>query len=262
MSRARRALGLAAALALRAAAAAAGCAPAPEAEPPARIEFFACPGAYEAQLLLLPEDADLLGRPPPGAVEAAGAYTATDRRAGGKPKPVGVFIRKGRRVSLELARMDGLALIGADGALRIAQVRAVPLGGRVHDLSTLAGRVAFARAAEGAGASAMQSHLLIREGALDLRPAEDAPRARRRILFQRADGAVGLWNSGAPLTLHEAALALAAQAAPRMALNLDAGSHDYCLAAEPGGAVRICGAVGPEAAGRLSNALRLAPARP
>ncbi|MGM0586343.1 MAG: hypothetical protein ACQEUZ_16975, partial [Pseudomonadota bacterium] len=175
----------------------------------------ACPGPGAARLLLLPEDAGEASEAPEGTVTVTGAYTATDRRDGDRPKPVGFYIHRGELVSLEFGRMDGVLLVAPDGAARIAVASDVPLAGERRRLTSLSGRRAFARAAAEAGVSVLQSHLLIRDGALDLRPVADAPVAERRILFQTREGALALWQSGGrALTLHEAASELAARHAP------------------------------------------------
>ena len=218
----------------------------------------ACPGAGAMQLLLMPEQAQALA-PEGRALTVTGTYTATDKREGEKPKPVGLFLHQGRTISLEYGRMDGLLVIEADGAARISAAPATRLGEADYDLTDRDGRRAFVEAARADGASVVQSHLLIRDGALDLRPVEDAPAAVRRVLFQTGDGALAIWQSGSrPLTLHEAATELEAAHAPVMALNLDMGSYDYCERAGQGGA-RICGFLDREGAARLSNLLRLRP---
>ncbi len=211
----------------------------------------ACPGPGAAEILLLPEDAGRMDAP--GLLVTA-AYTGTDARDGDLPKPVGIFVDEGEAVNLELARMDGLLVVERDGAARIEFASDVRLGEARHDLGDIAERRAFAQAAAAAGVSALQSHLLIRDGRLDLRPAPNAPLAVRRILFQTESGALGVWQSGSrPLTLHAAAEELLRAQAPVMALNLDMGSHDFC---ERDG--RSCGFVQRSEAGKLSNLLRLA----
>lgn len=212
----------------------------------------ACPGPGAAEILLLPEEAGRIDAP--GLLVTA-AYTGTDKREGDRPKPVGVFVNGSEAVSLELARMDGLLVVEADGTARISTVADAWVGGARHDLTSLAGRRSFAEAAREAGASALQSHLLIRDGRLDLRPVADAPQAVRRVLFQTEDGALGIWQSGArALTLHAAAEELQRAQAPVMALNLDMGGHDFC---ELNG--RSCGFVQRAEAAKLSNLLRLNP---
>ncbi|MEC9434822.1 MAG: hypothetical protein VYD87_18105 [Pseudomonadota bacterium] len=216
----------------------------------------ACPGPGAVELLLLPEDAARLDDAPEGGLTVTGAYTGLDKREGERPKPVGVFLRGGEVASRELARMDGLLIVDPDGAARIALASAAPMDGRRHDLTTLEGRAAFLSAAQAGGASVMQSHLLIRDGALDLRPVEDAPLAVRRVLFQARDGALGLWQSGGrALTLHAAAEELARDHAPVMALNLDMGGYDFCERAGRGAAA--CGLVDRAGMAKLSNLLRL-----
>jgi hypothetical protein len=218
-----------------------------------------CAAGGRADLLLLPEDAWRLDAAPPGAVTVTGAYTGTTERAPGAPKPVGVFIARGARISLELARMDGLLVVDAQGGARISSVADARIGEARHDLRSLAGRVAFAEAAQAARASAMQSHLLIRDGALDLRAVPDAPTARRRVLFQTGSGALAIWDSGArAMTLHAAATLLRERFAPIMALNLDMGGHDFCERQSESGPVR-CGLLARDRADKLSNALRLTP---
>lgn len=203
-----------------------------------------------AALLLLPEDA---GDTPAEALDVTGAYTATDARAGGRPKPVGLFLRAGEIVGREYARFDGLLLIDAAGRPSIRHRRRAEIGGRRFDLDDAEARAAFLAAAAAAGASLLQSHLLIAEGEVDAKPLADAPRFRRRILFETAEGAFGLWDSGlAALTLNEAAEMLAARHRPRMALNLDMGSYDFCRDGP-----RLCGLLGAAETGKLSNLLRL-----
>ena len=142
------------------------------------------PGA--AELLLLPEDAARLDDAPVGGLTVTGAYTGTGMREGDRPKPVGVFLRDGDVASREFGRMDGLLIVAPDGSARIALASAAELEGRRHDLTDLDGRRAFLEAASESGASVLQSHLLIRDGALDLRPVEDAPLAVRRVRSERS----------------------------------------------------------------------------
>lgn len=230
------------------------------AEPPpsgAGVIAAACPGPGAASLLLLPEDKGELDAGPPGSLLVTGGYTGTDKREGDLPKPVGLYMRGGALISLEFARMDGLLVVEADGAARIAWAGDVALAERHFNLRDLDGRRAFAEAAKGASASVLQSHLLIREGALDLRPVDNAPVAERRVLFQRRDGALAIWQSeGRALTLHEAASELARLHAPVMALNLDMGGHDFCERRGADG-VTSCSTLGRDGMGRMSNLLRL-----
>ncbi|SFI00018.1 hypothetical protein SAMN05216258_103465 [Albimonas pacifica] len=223
----------------------------------------ACPGPGALDLILLPEEMAKLDDGA-AALTVTGAYTATDKRDETKPKPVGLFLHRGRAVSLEYGRMDGLLVIEADGAARIVAAPAAQVAGGAHDLTDPEGRRAFIAAAKSSGASALQSHLLIRDGELDLRPVDDAPLAIRRILFQDRDGALAIWQSGArALTLHAAAEELARLHAPAMAMNLDMGSYDFCERTGPetasGGASYSCGFLDRQGVERLSNLIRLHP---
>ncbi len=230
--------------------------PAPAAgcpEPPPALLVHSCRGA-EAALLLLPEDTVAATRPG-DTLLVTGAYTATDTRAEGRPKPVGLFLRRGLLVNRNLGRMDGILVIEPDGRLALHHRARVQLDGRTHDLTTLPGRRAFIDAARAAGASVAQSHLLVVDGQVDVRPRADAPLATRRLLFTDESG-WGIWESPGPMTLHEAAEAIAAAHAPRMALNLDMGSFNYCWWLGRDTASR-CGLLGRDDTGALSNLIAI-----
>ncbi len=226
---------------------AAACPPASE-----TLLLHSCHAPLAPRLLLLPEAS------PPGPESGSlwamtGAYTATDPRAGGARKPVGLFVWGGRVVNPNLARMDGVLTVDPAGRLQIQHRKRARLGGPHQDLTDPATRARFAAEAARTGVSVAQSHLLIVDGRVDVRPRADAPRVRRRILF--TDGAgFGVWQSPGPMTLHEASVALAAAHAPRMALNLDMGGHDYCWRWEAGRTHR-CGLLERADPAHLSNLL-------
>ena len=209
--------------------------------------FTSCDGGA-VELRLLPEDAGLT---PADALDVTGAYTATDKRGDGRPKPVGLFVRNGEVISREYVRFDGVLTI-VDGVPALHHRRRVAFGDRRFDLETPEDRAAFLARTAARGADLMQSHLLIVDGNVDTAPIDGAPRFRRRILFQMSDGRFGVYDSSPrALTLHEATEELAAKVAPEMALNLDMGSYDFC---SRGGA--SCGALSLQATGKLSNVLR------
>ncbi len=116
-------------------------------------------------------------------------------------------------------------------------------------------RRAYVAEASAHGLSVLQSHLLIVDGRVDVRPQEDAPVFIRRMLFIDDEG-FGLYQTRWPKSLHDAAQQLAEALAPRMALNLDMGSYDYCLRAEDG-ADTGCGGLDRDDTGKLSNLLVL-----
>lgn len=211
-------------------------------------------GAAAVEILLLPEDAGLT---PPGALDVTGGYTARDKRAGGMPKPAGLFVRKGAIVSREYVRFDGVLIVDRSGAPHIVHRRRAAFEGEIYDLEDAARRAAFLRALAAAGASALQSHLLIVDGAIDAFAAEGAPRFRRRILMAMADGSYGLYDSSPrALTLAEATAEVAARFAPLMALNLDMGSYDFCNRGAESGVGERCGALTYGQTGKLSNLIR------
>ena len=202
-----------------------------------------------AGLILLPEDQ---GATPADALDLTAAYTATDKREGGAPKPVGLFVRAGDVVSREYVRFDGVLTI-LQGQPKLHYRRQIRFGGDRFDLEKPEDRQRFLKDAATGGADVLQSHLLIIEGAVDTAPVAGAPRFRRRILFETFAGEIGIFDSSPrPLTLHEAAEEVALRFAPRMALNLDMGSYDFCRRGET-----LCGALAPDETSKLSNLIRL-----
>mgnify|MGYP005998051435 CR=1 FL=1 len=209
--------------------------------------FTSCAGGA-VELRLLPEDA---GATPDGALDVTGGYTATDRRDEGRPKPVGLFVRGGEVISREYVRFDGVLTI-TDGAPALHHRRRILFGGQRYDLEDVADRAAFLSRAADSKSAVMQSHLLIVDGKVDTAPIDGAPRFRRRILFQLTDGPLGVFDSSPRmLTLNEATEEVAARFAPAMALNLDMGSYDFCRSG-----AKLCGTLGPQSLGKLSNLLR------
>ncbi len=226
----------------------------PESE---RLLFHSCNGPAAAELLLLPEEEDALAVPPDGeSLAVTGGYTGTDTRAGGHPNPVGLFVDNGRIVSQNLARMDGILVIGGDGQPRIQQSTRVALRDRVADLTDPDQRLDFADWASENDLSILQSHLLIVDGRLDVRPQVDAPKARRRLLFTDRHG-WGVYQTTEAVSLFDAAFELQQRYRPDMAINLDMGSFDYCFATAAGVPTN-CGVLDAGQTEKLSNVLRFA----
>lgn len=212
--------------------------------------YAACDGAARIQALLLPED---MSPTPDSALDVTGAYTASDKRGEGLPKPVGLFVRDGEAISREFVRFDGVLVISADDTPEIHLRSRVGLGGERFNLNETDARAAFLKAVSGAGADVMQSHLLIIDGVADVADQSGAPMFRRRILFQMENGDIGVFDSSPrALTLHDATEEVAARFAPAMALNLDMGSYDFCRRGEA-----LCGALTGDGRVKLSNLLRL-----
>ena len=211
-----------------------------------------CDGPVRASLTLLPDGEGVPLPDLPGEGETltvTGAYTSGER-----VEPEGFVLDRGAAFDPYPQGWDGLLVLAPDGAVSLHHVERVSLGDDIWNLRDRDERRAFLDHAETGELSAIQSHLLIVDGALDVRPRAGAPRFRRRLLFTTAEGGFGLWDSGAPLTLHEAAVALAAAHAPAMALNLDMGSYDFCERATAEGR-ETCGVLGREATAKLSNVL-------
>jgi hypothetical protein len=225
--------------------------------PSAELRFHSCWGDGRLAVALLPEALPIPEAPEGGGrLIVTGAYTATDTREGGLPKPVGLFVHDGQVVNPNLGRMDGVLVVDSRGGAPALHHRTrLPLGGRIHDLTRLDERREFLSGAAAAELSVLQSHLLIVDGRVDVRQQDDAPIFVRRLLFTDADG-FGVYQTRMAVTLRAAAEELASQLAPRMALNLDMGSYDYCREAVAG-AETGCGVLGRNDTAKLSNLLIL-----
>ncbi|MEM8792035.1 MAG: hypothetical protein AAGE80_10480 [Pseudomonadota bacterium] len=223
-------------------------------EPSETVLFHSCWGKAEAQSLLLPEES-----PVPQTVTdrlvVTGGYTGKDVRLEQRPNPVGMFIHRGRVINPTLARMDGVVILSSDGALDIQHRLGVEHEGARYDLSDVAQRRAFQESVAGQGETVFQSHLLIVDGTVDVRPREDAPLAVRRLLVLDEHG-FGVYQTRTALTLFDATREVADAMAPRMAVNLDMGSYDYCLATREGIETN-CGVLARENTQKLSNLLVL-----
>ncbi len=219
--------------------------------------FHSCWGAARLDIALAPEDLPLPAPPEEGLrLVVTGAYTATDNRADDRPKPVGLFLRRGEVVNRNLARMDGVLILEPEGDGPELQHRdRVELGGRAYDLADLEQRRAFIAEAAERGLSVLQSHLLVDTGESDVSDLDGAPASIRRVLFADAHG-FGIWQSETPLTLYDATEAIMTALDPAMAMNLDMGSYNFCRRAEAG-VETSCSGLAPDAAGKLSNLLVL-----
>lgn len=239
-------------LATLAAAPAAACPP-----PSDTLLFHSCWGQGRLAVVLLPEDLPLPEAAAAGRrLVVTGAYTARDSRGDGLTKPVGLFVHRGAVINPNLGHMDGILLVDpANGRPELQHRARLAMGGRDYDLTELEQRHDFRAGASARGLSVLQSHLLIVDGEVDVLPQEDAPLFTRRMLFTDEAG-FGLYQTGRPETLLDAARQLAEALAPRMALNLDMGSYDYCQRAEDG-AEAGCGRRDRDDTGKLSNLLVL-----
>ncbi|MCI4665598.1 MAG: hypothetical protein MRY74_12835 [Neomegalonema sp.] len=208
-------------------------------------------GVAETRLLFLPEDRARLDAPvAPGEIRitVTGAYTSAEA-----PRPEGFTIRAGNPTRPWPQGWDGLLVIDAKGRASIHDVSQVKLGEKSFNLRAKPERKAFVDLATRGGFSVIQSHLLIREGVLDLKKVDGAPVARRRLLFQTTDGRIGIFDSTPKvMTLYEAARSLQEMTSPAMALNLDTGTYDFCEIRTVK-KVRPCGLLGRSRVEALTN---------
>jgi hypothetical protein len=225
--------------------------------PSATLLFHSCWGQGRLEVRLLPEDLPL--PEPAGAMRSltvTGSYTARETRSGGHPKPVGMFVHGGLVTNPNLGRMDGILLVDPDdGQPELYHRARLHLGTQQFNLRVLDERRAFLAEATLRGLSVLQSHLLIVDGNLDVRPQENAPLFVRRVFFTDAFG-FGIYQTEWPRTLQDAATQLANTLAPRMALNLDMGSYNYCQRVE-NGVESSCGGLDRDKTEKLSNLLLL-----
>lgn len=209
----------------------------------------------DVAILFLPEHTEALAAPPQEGHERlviTGAYSSGDRFA-----PEGFVIRAGEPTHPYPQGWDGLLLVEADGRASLHNVASVTLDGRARNLRDAEERAAFVERAQALRVSAIQSHLLISDGALDIQPRSGARRFRRRLLYQTADGRIGVFDTGSvAVTLYDAAVALMATEKPQMALNLDMGDYDYCERAGAAGRQR-CGWLALGGDERLTNLISI-----
>ncbi len=225
--------------------------------------LHSCHGAFTAEALLLPEDRAAVAEERGPRLVVTGAYTSAETRGEGAPLPVGLFVRGGTVVNRQFAPMDGILLIDAAGEVSLHHRARVALGGVLFDLHDAEARASFLAAAEAGGLTVLQSHLLVVDGAVDVRPDDEAPQFKRRLVFVDGEGRAGVWQTSDSVTLFEAAVAVRAGMGAVMALNLDMGSYDLCVRQDPSETIlegENCGLIGWADAAKLSNLLAFRPA--
>ncbi|MEO1328168.1 MAG: hypothetical protein AAFW46_00735 [Pseudomonadota bacterium] len=210
------------------------------------------PQAAKVRILFLPKDEAAVERPNRPETErltVTGAYSSGDRFG-----PEGFVLRHGVALNPRPQGWDGLLLVGAQGGASLHDVSRVEIEDERYDLRDPESRQDFLNRAAREDFSAIQSHLLINEGALDLKPYDGAPSFRRRLLFETVDGRLGLFDtSPTPTTLYEAAAELQARIpTTRMALNLDMGTYDFCVWRRPGER-KLCGLLTAPNKQKLTN---------
>ncbi|MBY8977746.1 hypothetical protein KHP62_18175 [Rhodobacteraceae bacterium NNCM2] len=222
--------------------------------PSETVLFHSCWGNAQASSLLLPEESPV-PKAPDERLVVTGGYTGKDVRHEERPNPVGMFVHKGQVINPNLARMDGVVIVSSDGDLDVQHRKRTGIGTARFDLTEIPQREAFQAVAAQTGATVFQSHLLIVDSKLDIRPPENPKFAVRRILFTDETG-YGIYQTRDPVSLYDAAVEVEEAMFPTMAINLDMGSYDYCLATRSGVEIN-CGVLGRENTQKLSNLLVL-----
>lgn len=215
------------------------------------VLFAGCAGQTLAKLVLVSNEGVRPEEPPASGqrVTVTGAYTSGEQR-----EPEGLFIVDGEALDPYPQGWDGVALIDRQGHLSLHHAERIDVGNERFDLRRKKSRQAFAKAAKLRGWSAFQSHMLVIDGKVDTKPREGALRFARRLLYTLSDGSIGLYET-VPMTLHDAAIAVAEALSPVMVLNLDMGSYDYCrIEADT---IQNCGALTLAQTRKLSNLLVL-----
>lgn len=155
------------------------------------------------------------------SLRVTGTYTNSDHS-----NIVGIAVIEGKILNQNRQKWDGVFLI-SQGQGRIMHRQAVAVDGAVFNLDT--DREAFLSLAKAKNLSIIQSHLLINAGKVDVRNQARQPRFIRRMLYQMPNGDLGIYQTENAVTLYDAAMEIAKDIAPLMALNLDMGSFDYCV---------------------------------
>ncbi len=167
-------------------------------------------------------------------LSVTGAYSSADRFG-----VEGLAIGGERLVSSRFQGWDGFLLVSAAGEPRIYNASDIQLGDRAFDLKRQPDRRDFVTQARADGYSLIQSHLLIVDGALDVRQVEKARRFVRRMFFTDSAG-WGVYETKSAVTLYDAALEIQEALNPDMVMNLDMGAYNYCQQNTPTG-FKSCG---------------------
>jgi hypothetical protein len=171
---------------------------------------------------------------PNNILSVTGAYSSADRFG-----VEGLAVDGERLVSSRFQGWDGFLLVSAAGKPRIFNASNIQLDGRAFDLKRQPNRRDFVTQARADGYSLIQSHLLIVDGALDVRQVENARRFVRRMFFTDSAG-WGVYETKSAVTLYDAALEIQEALNPDMVMNLDMGAYNYCQQNTPTG-FKPCG---------------------
>jgi hypothetical protein len=189
-------------------------------EIPARVELQFLPVTIERA------DTDILS--------VTGTYSSADRFG-----VEGLAIDGERLVSSRFQGWDGFLMVSPSGEPQVFNAAKITLDGKTYNLKRQPDRRNFVAASRAQGYAMIQSHLLITDGALDVKNVENARRFVRRMFF--TDGAGwGVYETKSAVTLYDAAVEIQEALNPDMVLNLDMGAYNYCQKNTPDG-FEACG---------------------
>ncbi len=171
-------------------------------------------------------------------------------------KVEGLVINKGTVVRSGVYPWDGLLTVNPSGKISLANVSEVDVAGnRLNLRANKSDRKAFFKHAGAAKLSAIQSHLLVTEGQVDVKQRDDAKEFRRRIIIEDFQGRISVFDSTPQrITLYEAARISKEMYGARFAINLDMGTYDFCFRKLPGKEGSSCGLISDTS--KLTNLLK------
>ncbi len=195
-------------------------------------------------------DFDRIGPDDRSHLLLTGTYSSPDGQVEGLVIDRGTIVRPG------VYPWDGILLALPGGRFEIANVSAVPTPRGTFDLkANKQHRKDFFSYAGKAGISAIQSHLLVTDGRVDVTERDNAKIFRRRLLMQDASGRIAVFDSSPDrISLYEAARIARERYGAQFAINLDMGTYDFCYMKSPGKPGTNCG-LSPDTA-KLTNILK------
>ncbi len=163
---------------------------------------------------ITPQSTDILS--------VTGTYSSGDRFG-----VEGLAFDADRVVSSRFQGWDGILLVSPDGEPKLFNASNVQLADTTFNLKRQPDRHDFVKLARAQGYSLIQSHLLITNGALDVKQVGSARRFVRRMFFTDSTG-WGVYETKTALTLYDAAVEIQEALNPSMVINLDMGAYNYC----------------------------------
>jgi len=193
------------------------------------LATFARDADYVAKMLLIsgPESKILSGKRRikgyEKRLEMTGTYTSAFHY------PTGLFVVDGDVINPVLQKWDGLVILDASGTLHIKDIHTLEYRFRHFKIKqSYQDYLDFLKLAEEQKFSIFQTHLLIKNGEIDVSPISKK-RFRRRVIFQDRHDAISIYDSfDKQLTFYELAQTLKEQYDAFNVVNLDMGPYGYC----------------------------------